>query len=308
MSDYDKGVVKEVCSRLNLETQEEFNGKDSIEDALSIDNHLAQYLKQINDIDMLDASKQLELLTRYHETGNKEYRNAVVSSNLRFVVYKCKRYFINKQWCDPMDIIAVGNEALILAAEQFDCGHGNGFLAYAGKTIEDRVRTFIFNEDSTMPMSKESYRLKYKINQIYKEYEENKLRKPSYEQVANILVANKIASATYVTEALVRIIVEYNKPKSLNEYIAEGSNNIEIGDTMVDSEASFEIDAENKLLIGNMLGCLNDRELQIIQLRYNKELSFADIGKIFNVNRATIKQAEVRALKKMRAACLEERC
>lgn len=290
----------------NLNTKESVNKEidtDDIRDAIHMDNHLRQYLEQLNDTELLSSSEQLDLIRLYKVTGDTEIRNRVVTSNLRFVVFKCKGYFTNKGWYDPMDIIAVGNEALILAVEKFDCNFSNGFLAYAGPIIEDRVRAYLQNNQNNLTMSKESYRLKYKINQIYQEFEDNNLPKPTYKQIADILAERKIISANSISEELVKIIVEYSQTKSLNDYIAEGSNNIELGDTIVETDVSFETQIENRIFISEMMKCLSERELKIIQLRYNQSLSFADIGKIFNIQRATVKQTEKRALEKMRAYC-----
>lgn len=276
---------------------------DSIEEALSIDSHLKQYLKQIQATELMASELQTELIKLYRQTGNREYRDRVISSNLRFVVYKCKKYFTNKSWFDPMDIIAVGNEALVVAAEKFDCNYANGFLAYAGVVIDSRVSEYVHHGNDNIAMSKESYRLKYKINQIYEEYKELNLKKPSYAEIADILRTRGVLSANSISEDLVRIIVEYDKTKSLNEYIAESSNNVELGDTIVDTDASFETQIENKIMLSQIVSCLTERELQIIQLRYTHSLSFEDIGRIFNIKRSTAKQAEKKAIEKLRKYC-----
>lgn len=288
---------------LNKNELTEYLEDDNIEDALQLDSHLKQYLKQIRETEILSSDEQMELLKMYKETGDTTYRDRLITCNLRFVVFKCKRFFINAGWYDPMDIIAVGNEALILAVERFDCSFKNGFLAYAGSIIDNRIHLFLQNNHSNMIMSKESYRLKYKINQIYQEFSEIGLEKPTYKQIAELLVDRNIIAENSVSEELIRIIVDYSQTRSLNEYIAEGSNNIELGDTIVDTEVSFETQIENRVLLSEMLKCLSEKELKIIELRYNHSLSFADIGKIFNVNRATIKQTEKRAIEKMRMHC-----
>ena len=92
------------------------------------DNVLAMYLKEINRIPLLsheDEEKYASLAAQ----GDKEAREILIKSNLRFVVNVAKK-FRNKGL--PMaDLINEGNIGLINAIEKYDVSRGYHFISYA---------------------------------------------------------------------------------------------------------------------------------------------------------------------------------
>lgn len=139
---------------------------------------------------------------------------------------------------------------------------------------------------------------------------------------ANQILHNKYDSEDAVEEALIKIInhidiindsaedklkglcVVISKNTALDlirrrshESVTEGENVIA---DFVDNHESFEVSLADKLLIKEALKKLSDREQSIIYLKYNLDLSTAEIAGLLSLSEANVRVILVRAREKIR--------
>lgn len=67
-----------------------------------------------------------------------------------------------------------------------------------------------------------------------------------------------------------------------------------------DAKGSTELKTEDKIFVENMLQKLNDRDRELVQLRYIQDLSIKEIAQIIDKNESATKVAIHRAIKKLR--------
>ncbi len=94
----------------------------------NIEDSLDRYLREINEIPLLNASEEIELASRIRN-GDQVALELLTKSNLRFVVSVAKQY--QNQGLSLSDIINEGNLGLLKAATRFDESRGFKFISYA---------------------------------------------------------------------------------------------------------------------------------------------------------------------------------
>lgn len=104
---------------------------------------LSTYYEQILKEPLLTKEEELDLFLEMQdvttsEARKKAIRDRVIRANLRFVFKKAKGYSKS----DPGlfdELIAAGNEGLLVAFEKYDPQSGNRFLTYAGWWVDQRI-------------------------------------------------------------------------------------------------------------------------------------------------------------------------
>jgi RNA polymerase primary sigma factor len=103
---------------------------------LELDDSVKVYLKEIEQIKLLSASQEMELVKRIQK-GEHEAKKRLEESNLRLVVSIAKRY-VGRGMLFP-DLIQEGNMGLIRAVEKFDYKKGYKFSTYATWWIRQAI-------------------------------------------------------------------------------------------------------------------------------------------------------------------------
>ncbi|MCK6527273.1 sigma-70 family RNA polymerase sigma factor [Myxococcota bacterium] len=98
---------------------------------------LSTYLDEIGRYPPLDAETERELLRRWSDLKDKHAGEAIVRSNLRFVVAEARRQFAGGDRF--ADLVQAGNQGLVEALQKFDPERGVRFLTYARWWIRARI-------------------------------------------------------------------------------------------------------------------------------------------------------------------------
>ena len=87
------------------------------------DSLLTAYLRDISRYKILECSEINELIEKA-QAGDKQARDKVITSNLRFVVTVAKQF--QNRGLPLMDLISSGSEGLMKAVDKFDFTKGYG--------------------------------------------------------------------------------------------------------------------------------------------------------------------------------------
>ena len=118
------------------------------------DSLLNAYLRDISRYKILEYSEVNELIKKA-QNGDKEAREKVINSNLRFVVTVAKQF--QNRGLPLMDLISSGNEGLMKAVDKFDTERGVTFLSYAIWWIRQSIYNSIYwqAKEIRLPMSQQ---------------------------------------------------------------------------------------------------------------------------------------------------------
>ncbi|MBR3381905.1 MAG: sigma-70 family RNA polymerase sigma factor [Clostridia bacterium] len=86
----------------------------------------------------LSPEREAELLSRLAE-GDPEARDELIERNLRLVAHIAKKYANRSRELD--DLIQTGSIGLIKAVGTYTPNRGRSFAAYAGRCIENAIRS-----------------------------------------------------------------------------------------------------------------------------------------------------------------------
>ena len=263
------------------------------------ENTLAIYLKEINRIPLLSREDEEKYATLAAQ-GDKEAREILIKSNLRFVVNVAKK-FRNKGL--PMsDLINEGNIGLINAIEKYDVTRGYHFISYAVWWIRQAILKAI-GEKSKM--------IRLPLNRFGELVQIDKARKVMYEALGREPDASEIAEHLNMDRRDVAELLNISREYvSLDAPVKAGTRDASlVGDFIEDKNVPQPEDAAvNESLrteVRKLLEKLPEKEAAILKQRYGlggeKPKSLKEIGDLFHLTKERIRQIEKRAILRLKA-------
>lgn len=257
------------------------------------------YLNQIQRFPLLDAESERELAVKI-SAGDKKAVTRLVNSNLRLVVSIANK-FKKTYKVSVMDLIQEGNLGLMAAAEKFSPEYETRFSTYAYPWILQYMLRFLHNKTSIISIPQRKEEVLRRLSTIQSEYSEATGKKASKKELALSLgiTENELNSAI---ECL------YTCTSLDSECMEDGSMTVGelIPDFTYDPERNFFIEIA-KSNIKQLVADLSEKERVVISGRYNFDglanaPTLREIGLSLGVSAETIRQTELKALKKIRQA------
>ena len=259
------------------------------------DSLLNAYLRDISRYKILEYSEVNELIKKA-QNGDKEAREKVVNSNLRFVVTVAKQF--QNRGLPLMDLISSGNEGLMKAVDKFDTERGVTFLSYAIWWIRQSIYNSIYwqAKEIRLPMSQQLLvnTITDCIDKFLKEYHRN----PSSIEISEI---------TEIPVEQIDFLAQFsNKLVSVDDFIGGDEENSQVCDVIPDGEPPLE-DIINKEYVTaeleDMLDQLTVREHDLICMYFGIGMSSVNpkvIADMYGVGGERIRQMKEAALAKIK--------
>ncbi len=261
---------------------------------------LDQYLQEIGKVDLLTPDQEIELAIRIKK-GDKQALEALTKANLRFVVSVAKQF--QNQGLSLGDLINEGNLGLIKAAQRFDETRGFKFISYAVWWIRQSIMQAIAEQSRIVRLPLNRVGSLGKLSKAYRDLEQEYERKPTTEELAQVLDMN--------VDEVADTMQLYGRHVSMDAPLKEGDDNKNsLGDILVnDQQPSPDgtlMKESLKQEVENVLSTLNEREAEVIKLYFgiNSEhaATLEEIGERFNLTRERVRQIKEKALRSLRYA------
>ncbi len=260
---------------LELIEEEKLIDTEEMSDAMSVNDPVRMYLKEIGKIPLLTSEEETEVAKRLAE-GDEAAHNKMVEANLRLVVSIARRYV--GRGLPFLDLIQEGNLGLIKAVGKFDYTKGYKFSTYATWWIRQSISRAIADHARTIRIPVHMVETINRVSRAQHELLQELGRDPSSEEIAQ-----RLHISHEKVEEILRVAQE---PISL--------------ETPVDV-ASYAMLREQ---LAGVLKTLTPREEKVLCLRYGlidgKMHTLEEVGDEFEVTRERIRQIEAKALRKLR--------
>ena len=255
---------------------------------------LKAYFQQIKKNPLLTFEEELEL-SREIQAGNESARQKLIESNLRLVVKIAKAYMTPD--VSFLDIVQEGNLGLIKAASKYDYRKNVRFSTYAAWWIKQAIVRSLSNKRRAIRLPHRKEEALKKIQKTYYTLSQKLMRKPRVDEVAKELRMK--------TEDVLSILSVSGSVASLdNELSFESGSLLDIlEDRSYDPEREL-INKSMKEETMSFLEHLLEKEKQILLYRFafygGKKYTLKTIGEEMGISPETVRQIEMRAIKKLR--------
>ena len=219
------------------------------------------------------------------QQGDRDARELIVSQNIGLVKNLALKYASN--YYEPEDLIQVGFVGLVKAIDRFDCKYDVMFSTYAVPMILGEIKRFI-RDDGKIKVSRQLKTEMKNLKNLQQEYYNKYGKSPKLSYLAEQLDV----SVEHVMEILEAMDSLTNMESLDNALIPEGMH----GGQYVDEE-SVNVD---KIDLKMAISDLEDRERQIIMLRYFKDMTQQQIAKVMGISQVQVSRIEKKVLMRMR--------
>ena len=255
---------------------------------------LHAYLEEISRFKLLEFEEELEYSRRI-ENGDKDALNALINANLRLVV-KIAKAFVSVEM-GLMDLIQEGNLGLIKAAEKYDHRREVRFSTYASWWIKQSITRAITNKKRAIRLPHRKEEALKRLQKVSEEFSQEYFRQPSLEELAAYtgMKESEVTAVLDLANSMVSLDTEINANSGTLLDVLEDNSYCPDGElmrkTMQDDTRRF-------------LDILREREKTILMYRFamngGKKYTLKMIGEKMGISPETVRQIEMRALKRLR--------
>ena len=207
------------------EIDDELITQVEVMEAVSLDDPVRMYLKEIGRVALLKAEQEVEY-AKAIEAGSGDAKHRLTEANLRLVVSIAKKYI--GRGMSFLDLIQEGNMGLIRAVEKFDYQKGFKFSTYATWWIRQAITRAIADQARTIRIPVHMVETINKLVRVSRRLLQELGREPTEEEIAEVMG---------ITPDKVREIIKVSQdPVSLETPIGE-EEDTHLGDFVEDKEA-----------------------------------------------------------------------
>jgi RNA polymerase sigma-B factor len=230
------------------------------------------------------------LLHRWHVDGDRAARDEVAARMLPLARSLARRYANKGEPLDDLEQVAcVG---LIKAIDRFDLSRDVRFATYAVPTIAGELKRHFRDRGWMMRVPREVQELSGRIGVVRERLVHDLARSPTITELATATATDE----ERVMEALAA--GEAYRTLSLDQPYQDGTGPLE---AIGDDDLGFER-AEARAMLADGLHRLAPREREIVRLRFEQDLTQAEIGKIVGLSQMHVSRVLRAAIDKLRAA------
>lgn len=237
---------------------------------------------------MFDTDVELILKAK---NGNKQAMSKIIDENLGLVWNIVKRF--SGRGHEPDDLFQIGCMGFVKAIQRFSPEFDVKLSTYVFPVIMGEIKRFL-RDDGPIKVSRSLKELYVKIKQFEDSYINKNGNNPSIEEISKELKVSK--------EDIIMALDSARKPDSIYESTTSGAEDKALN--LIDKLSNEKDETEeivDKMVIKKLINELDDRDRQIIMLRYFKCKTQSEVAKILGTSQVQVSRLEKRILGSMKS-------
>jgi len=223
------------------------------------------------------------------QKGDKEAKEQLFKDNMGLVHHVIKRY-VNRVGIETEDLFQIGAVGLVKAIEKFDIDYGACFSTYAVPLIVGEIRRFL-RDDGMIRISRSVKENGKRINWIREAFLQKMGREPTISELAK--------DSGIPAEDIVTALEACREVESIYKTVyASDGNEMLLMDTLGKEGESDEI--VNRLLLEKLLNTLDEREKNLIRLRYFENKTQMQVAGDLGMSQVQVSRLEKKVLLRLR--------
>lgn len=225
---------------------------------------------------------------RLAQENNEEAMEILIKNNSGLIWNIVKR-FLGRGY-EAEDLYQIGSIGLIKAIKRFDISLEVQLSTYAVPYIMGEIKRFI-RDDGIIKVSRQTKELAIKIKQIQNEHISKSGEEMSINQIAKILNISK--------EEVAAAVESTNNTSYIHSVDDSSSDERMLIEKITDDKNEYN-NVIDKITLNEIIEKLDKKEKQVIMLRFYKEQTQSQVGKILGITQVQVSRIEKRVLEKMR--------
>jgi RNA polymerase sigma-B factor len=192
------------------------------------------------------------------------------------------------------DLFQVACMGLVNAIDRFDPSRGVAFSSYAVPTILGEIKRYFRDRTWSVRVPRDLQELALRVDRTLTELSTDLHRQPT---------VGELATALGLDEEQVLEALEASGAYRTLSLSLPRSNDDEAGDTLGDTVSTFEDGfdlAEDRAMLDRLLQTLSPRARKVVRLRFEEDLTQAEIGELVGVSQMQVSRILREALRHLR--------
>lgn len=253
--------------------------------------------------------EETAVLIERSQAGDKEARERLIEENLGLVRHIVKR-FAGRGY-DMEDLFQIGCIGLMKAIDKFDLKYEVRFSTYAVPMIQGEIKRFL-RDDGMVKVSRTLKENGWKVKQAAERLSQQLGRDASLQELSEatgITVEDIVLAmdANVEVESIYKSIYQSDGNEIyLVDQVVGGSSGMNyngVGRTVLSGSSHEDTEKEqilNHMLLEQLLGKLDDREMELIRMRYFQDKTQVEVAKHMGISQVQVSRMEKRILLQLR--------
>ena len=236
-----------------------------------------------------------ELFLRYR-AGDALAREQLVTRFLPLARQLARRY---QRASEPLDdLLQVASMGLIKAIDRFDADRDIAFSSYAVPTILGEIKRHFRDRTWAVRVPRDLQELSLKVDKAVGQLSEDLRRQPSVAEIGEVVGADEEDVLEALQAGGAYRAVSFEAPRGGN---GDDDDVATLADSIGFDEDGFDR-AEERATLARLMSGLSRREREVLRMRFEEDMTQAEIGEVFGVSQMQVSRVIRQALTRLRAA------
>jgi RNA polymerase sigma-B factor len=237
--------------------------------------------------------KDCQLFERYLRDGDARAREQLVERFLPLARQLARRYQRAEEPLD--DLVQVASLGLVKAIDRFDPERNIAFSSYAVPTILGELKRHFRDRTWAVRVPRDLQELALKVDRAVASLSKDLHRSPSVAEISAVVGADEERVLEALEAAGAYRATSFQAPRG-----GDGEADT-LADSVGEDEQGFRL-AEDRATLSRLLCTVTPREREVLRLRFEEDMTQAEIGEIIGVSQMQVSRVIRQAVNRLRAA------